>query len=251
MIDTSSSYRFGRLFSLVAAWMFLAGFLWFFTTPAFAGGTATPLRIAAQARCHESTFHLVHAEITVNDTQTGSSKVTPFVLKLPKKTPSITLTAAGSVTLANGEHCSFHHWRVRFAGATRIVTSNLLTVDILHTHLSITAVYYRCDDPSAFPECRRSGGANVFSTAALALEQLADNFSALIDDRNVYEYQVQLFDPQGRLVLETSGRASELRIPLGESTRRLANGVYLYAVTAKAVNGLVLGYHLGKVFLLR
>lgn len=251
MIYTPSSYRFGRLFSLVAAWMLLAGFLWFFTTPVFAGGTATPLRIAAQARCHESTFHLIHAEITVNDTQTGSSKVTPFTLKLPKKSSNITLTAEGSVTLANNKHCSFHHWRVRFAGVTRIVTGNPLTVDILHTHLSITAVYYHCDDPSAFPECRRSGSADTFATPALALEQLADNFLALTDDRNVYEYEVQLFDPQGRLVLETSSLASELKIPLGESTRRLANGVYLYAVTAKAATGLVLGHHLGKFFLLR
>ncbi|MBI3459876.1 hypothetical protein HY009_02975, partial [Candidatus Acetothermia bacterium] len=118
MIYTPSSYRFGRLFSLVAAWMLLAGFLWFFTTPVFAGGTATPLRIAAQARCHESTFHLIHAEMTVNDTQTSSSKVTPFVLKLPKKNSNITLTAEDSVTLANGEHCSFHHWRVRFSRVT-------------------------------------------------------------------------------------------------------------------------------------
>ncbi len=59
--------------------------------------------------------------------------------------------------------------------------------------------------------------------------------------------EVKLFDLSGRQIAQKSARGNRLKIPLGNV---LANGVYLYVITARAAEGSALGTRVEKLVLL-
>ncbi|MBI3660491.1 hypothetical protein HY230_08480 [Candidatus Acetothermia bacterium] len=250
-----------RLASSVFLLGCLALFLVLGVVPVLAGdhsGSVVNLHIYLQARCHENGFRLIPAQVAIiTPTQTDSAKATPFVKSLPKGMTDIRLDAEPSFTFPGGpigaRHCDFNHWRVRSAGITRIVNENPLMIDDLKNFVYATAVYYDCTNPTSFPECTRPGLAETTLTPKLSPDlriQLTPDGRLLGQTQlaNAQRMRVQLFNLQGRLLLNTTGEGTRLEESVETTGRSLAAGVYVYAVTVWDADGRILAQRLGKVF---
>jgi hypothetical protein len=247
----------GLFFSWICAVAF--SLLCFLPAPAEArGAKPTPqLRIYVQARCHDSGFRLIPAEIALSiSAQTPSLKITRFVARIPKGTTDIRLTAPDSVDLAGGTHCVFHHWTWhlgRSPRASRISTSNTLVIDKLRHQVVATAAYFNCADPSNFPQCPNS------MSAVLSRDRDSAKSQPMIPVRILQELElppaaavrIQLFDATGRLLYQRLATELPDPLPLADVSALLANGLYLYTITVRDPHGRVLVHRIEKFFWLR
>ncbi|MBI1742581.1 hypothetical protein HYR54_05870 [Candidatus Acetothermia bacterium] len=253
---------FRHRLALLVFWLgSLALFSVFWVVPVLAGdhsGSVVNLRIYLQARCHENGFRLIPVQVTIiTPTQTDSAKATPFVKSLPKGTTDIRLDAEPSFTFPGGpigaRRCDFNHWRVRSAGITRIVNENPLVIDDLKNFVYATAAYYDCTNPTSFPECTRPGLAETALTPKFSPElriQLTPDGRLLEQTQlaNAQRMRIQLFNLQGRLLLDSTSDSPRVEESVGRAGNSLAAGVYVYAVTVWDADGRILAQRLGKVF---